>query len=97
LKLTQPPIQQQHNKNRTGVVGISMVTINHRVRIGTRRYFSVRCGKSVRRFCLETLGKQEAWRRAVRHRAAYEQSITRQWHSLRAQNHITNPTQIAEQ
>ncbi len=48
-------------RNRTGVVGISL----GRDRARGRTYFWVNLGCSARKFCLETLGREEAWRRAV--------------------------------
>ena len=48
-------------RNRTGVVGISI----GRDRGRGHTYFWVNLGRSARRFCITTLGRDEAWRRAV--------------------------------
>ena len=50
-----------HSRNRTGVVGISYGTDSAR----GRSYFWVNLGSGSRKFCIETLGRSEAWRRAL--------------------------------
>ena len=53
--------QHQHRRNKTGVVGISV----SRDRATGRHYLYVNLGSTSRHFCLETLGRTEAWARAV--------------------------------
>jgi hypothetical protein len=65
-------------RNTTGVPGISYSTLRIRRKDGSvriRRVFYVNLGLTHRRFCLDTLGKEEAWRRAVRLRAQHEMRI----------------------
>lgn len=72
---------QRHSRNRTACVGISLVTTASNRRDGTaQRFFSVHCrgadGRARnRKFCIETLGREEAWRRAVACRAAHERGV----------------------
>lgn len=71
-----------HALNQTGCVGISIVRSASGRRDGTvLTYFSVHARKSDgkarnRKFCVETLGRKEAWRRALRFRAAHELAVT---------------------
>ncbi len=61
-------------RSRTGCVGVSVVvTTNAKGRV--RRFFSAHVGGTNRKFCIDTLGKQEAWRRALRLRARYEARV----------------------
>lgn len=64
-------------RSRTGCVGISYGTIVDRrtARQPRRRYFIVNLGKTSRKFCIDTLGKELAWERALRCRAAHERAI----------------------
>lgn len=48
-------------RNKTGLVGISV----SRDRKTGRHYLYVNLGSTNRKFCIETLGRTEAWRRAV--------------------------------
>jgi hypothetical protein len=69
-------------RSQTGCVGISIVRSASGRRDGTvLTYFSVHARKtngkaSNRKFCVETLGRQEAWRRALKFRAEHEQKVT---------------------
>lgn len=68
----------RHALNRTGCVGISIVRSASGRRDGTvKTYFSVHARKpdgraTNRKFCVESFGRQEAWRRALRFRAEHE-------------------------
>jgi hypothetical protein len=63
-------VRTRHARNTTGVVGISLT------RTAGRRYYAVQLGsRSVRKFNITTLGHAEAWRRALRARAAHETAI----------------------
>ena len=53
--------RQKHPRNKTGVVGIS----EGFDRTKGRSYFYVNLGTSQRNFCIDTLGRAEAWRRAT--------------------------------
>jgi hypothetical protein len=89
LRVTEskaPAILERHALNRTGCVGISIVRSASNRRDGTTlTYFSVHMrltrglkGKRQnRKFCVDTLGRDEAWRRALKCRADYEQLIKR--------------------
>lgn len=71
-------VRNQHKRNRTGCPGISMGTTRMRRADGTyrrRSFFYVNLGKSSRKFCIESLGREEAWRRAVKLRADHEKRI----------------------
>jgi hypothetical protein len=46
----------------TGIVGISLARLPCK---GNRLFYTVNLGRSNRRFCVETLGKSEALRRAI--------------------------------
>jgi hypothetical protein len=58
-------------RNRTGCVGISIV------RTGGHRFFAAHAGGTNRKFNIDSLGKEEAWRRALRYRAEYERTLRR--------------------
>lgn len=63
-------------KGSTGVVGISIVRTRKKHKSALRSYFSVyhrtSDGKPHNRlFCMDTLGRAEAWRRALRYRALH--------------------------
>lgn len=60
-------VRTRHARNQTGCVGIS---ISHS-RDG-RTYYYAQLGPTSRRFCIQTLGRQEAFRRAVKARADHE-------------------------
>ena len=63
-------------RSRTGCVGVSYVeTANGKAHGRTRRFFAAHAGGTNRKFCIDTLGKQEAWRRALRYRATYELTV----------------------
>lgn len=71
--------QERRDKRRgTGVPGISVLRTATNRRDGTVQVYFVAhiwsaAGKVLkRRHCLDTLGKEEAWRRALRDRAAHE-------------------------
>lgn len=63
-RITGPHLRSARSinaRNRTGIVGISYGTDRAR----GRSYYWVNLGSSARKFCIETLGRSEAWRRAV--------------------------------
>jgi hypothetical protein len=77
-------IRTVYSRNQTGCVGISVVRSASGRRDGTMlTYFSAharltsgRKGRRVnRKFCVETLGRQEAWRRALKFRAQHERAV----------------------
>ncbi len=49
-------------RSKTGVVGICISRMPSR---RNRLFFVVNLGSTSRRFCIDTLGREEAWRRAV--------------------------------
>lgn len=61
-------------RNNTGVTGIHYVRAARAKRAPVHRYFVVTREKTrgSRRFNIDTLGKEEAWRRALRCRAEFE-------------------------
>lgn len=65
-------VRTRHARNATGVVGIS--TEYERAR--RRHFYVVNLGRRHRRFCIETLGRAEAWRRAVALRAEHVRKVT---------------------
>lgn len=67
-------VRTKHAGNRTGVPGIAFTSFQPRK---ARRVdaFVVNLGKTCRRFNIRTLGREEAWRRAVRLRAEHELKI----------------------
>lgn len=75
------PVHAKHGKSRTGVVGISYGIRNMKRKTTpeplVRHFYFVQLGGTNTSFCLETLGKAEAWRRAVRCRAEHELKIRR--------------------
>jgi len=77
-------IAARHALNQTGCVGISIVRSAANRRDGTvQLFFSVHARltsgpngrKRNRKFCISTLGREEAWRRALRYRAQHELRI----------------------
>lgn len=71
-------VRQKHARSRTGVPGISYGTTRHRTKTGGRRmrsYFVVQLGRTTRKFCLESLGRNTAWRKAVECRARHEITV----------------------
>lgn len=73
----------RYSRNQTGCVGISIVRSASGRRDGTvLTYFSAHARKPNgkarnRKFCVETLGRHEAWRRALKFRAAHELEVNR--------------------
>lgn len=68
-------LNTRDRRSRTGCVGVSYVETTRKG--GKMRcFFSAHAGGTNRKYCLDTLGKQEAWRRAVRYRAQYERQVT---------------------
>ena len=59
-------------RSQTGVVGISFSYLRSR----RRHYVVVNLGSTCRRFCVETLGRAEALRRARQLRAAHVRKVT---------------------
>ena len=59
---------------KTECVGVSFTTINEPRARGhkPRRYFQALAGRTKRKFCIDALGREEAFRRAVAFRAQYE-------------------------
>jgi hypothetical protein len=79
-RMNYPKILSRYSRTQTGVVGISVVRTMKRHRTAERVYFSVHCRrpdgrKMNRKFCVSTLGKIEAWRRALKFRADHEQRV----------------------
>jgi len=66
--------RQKHTRNKTGVVGISQGYD----RTKGRTFFYVNLGTRQRNFCIETLGRAEAWRRACSLRYEHLKKIA-QW------------------
>lgn len=71
----------RYSRNQTGCVGISIVRSASGRRDGTvLTYFSAHARKPDgkarnRKFCISTLGRPEAWRRALKFRAGHELRI----------------------
>lgn len=61
-------VRRRFTRNKTGVVGISL----EYERARGQHFYVVNLGCGHRRFCLETLGRTEAWRRAVALRREHE-------------------------
>ncbi len=59
------------SRNRTGIVGISL----GRYSKTGRHYLYVQIGAGHRKFCIETLGSSEAWRRAIALRRAHLEKL----------------------
>lgn len=57
--------------NKTGIVGISL----SRAKATGRHYLYVNLGDTHRKFCVETLGSTEAWRRAISLRRAHLEKL----------------------
>ena len=70
----RPRVYQRNARNRTGCHGVcySTVRIQRAHDAVTRHYFGVYAGRRNRRFCIETLGVKEAYRKAVKLRAEFE-------------------------
>lgn len=71
-------VASKQARNRTGCIGIGFYRTTRQTPSGTayRHYFDALLGgRKHRAFCVESLGREEAWRRAVQARAAYEQSL----------------------
>ena len=64
-------VRQRYPSNRTGCVGISY----SRARTGRHSYFVVNLGRTNRKVRIETLGRHEAWRRALKLRATHELKV----------------------
>ncbi len=64
-------VRRRFARNRTGVVGISL----EYERVRDRHFYVVNLGAGHRRFCVETLGRPEAWRRAVALRHEHERKV----------------------
>lgn len=64
----------RHARNKTGVVGISFGRFRKRGKL-VSAYF-VQLGSSAREFRVDTLGRAEAWRRAVALRAEHVRKTT---------------------
>jgi hypothetical protein len=65
-------------RNKTGCPGISFGRVLRRRRDGSfsqRHYYWVNLGSQCRAFSVESLGKSEAWRRAVALRAEHERRV----------------------
>lgn len=60
-----------HARNKTGIVGISLGFCRTR----EKHYFYVNLGSSHRKFCIETLGRTEALRRAIALRVAHLEKL----------------------
>lgn len=64
-------LRTKHARNTTGVVGISEGCDRAR----GKTYFYVTLGSRCRRFCIETLGRGEAFKQALTLRAAHERKV----------------------
>jgi len=65
-------VRRRHARNKTGVVGVSL----EYERAREQHFYVVNLGSGHRRFCIETLGRTEAFRRAVALRHEHERKIT---------------------
>jgi hypothetical protein len=63
-------VRSDHRRNRTGCVGISI----SRSKRG-RTYYVANLGSTNRRYCIETLGRAEAFKRALQARAKHELTV----------------------
>ena len=71
-------LRMRHARNRTGCPGISFGVSRVRRRDGSvrvRHFFYVSLGSAWKKFCIEALGRNEAWRRALKLRAEWETRI----------------------
>jgi len=68
-------VRTKFSRNTTGVPGISLSRIACNAGGKKYLYFYVQLGRATRRFNITTLGKSEAWRRALKCRADHELSI----------------------
>lgn len=93
-------IHERNARNQTGCVGISIVRSASGRRDGTvLTYFSAharltsgRNGRRVnRKFCINSLGRQEAWRRALKFRAKHEVRAARALAVAAALSHRVSP------
>jgi len=64
-------VRSRDRRSKTGIVGIS---ISRRKSTG-RHHLIVNLGSTCRRFCIETLGASEAWRRAIALRRAHVEKL----------------------
>jgi hypothetical protein len=64
-------VRTKDKRSKTGVVGISL----SRRKATGRHYYVTNLGSTNRCFCIETLGRAEAWRRAVALRYEHERKI----------------------
>jgi hypothetical protein len=74
--------KERRDKRRgTGVVGVSVLRTATNRRDGTMQTYFVASIRNAqgrplkRRHCISTLGREEAWRRALRDRAAHERAL----------------------
>jgi len=91
IPIQGPRIKQiRRRKSNTGVPGISFGTRTRR----SRRYdcfFAKTEGRSIA-FCITTLGREEAWERALRCRAEYERGVMALNAAIRAQRNLKAKT-----
>jgi hypothetical protein len=66
-------VRSRHARNRTGCPGVSF-SVERRGR-KTYQFFYVNLGRRNRRFNITTLGREEAWRRAIKLRAEHEARV----------------------
>lgn len=64
-------LRRRHARNRTGVVGLSLGYDRRR----GRHYVYVNLGSRSRCFCIETLGRDEAFRRALQLRRRHVEKV----------------------
>lgn len=64
-------VRSRDRRSKTGVVGISV----SRSKAKGRHYIYVNLGSTSRKFCIETLGRAEAWRRAIALRRAHVEKL----------------------
>jgi len=65
------PVRTNYAKNKTGIVGISLSYSAAK----RRHYLYVNLGDTHRKFCIETIGNREAWRRAISLRKAHLEKL----------------------
>lgn len=67
-------LSSREKRSRTGVIGVSYTQVKARKRGVTqdRSYFQTSAFGSCFVYCIETLGRHEAWRRALQKRAEWE-------------------------
>ena len=65
-------------RNKTGVIGVCLVRTRLTSSGRACRFSAAHAGATNRKFNIDTLGREEAWRRALKFRADYERSLTKE-------------------